>query len=80
MFKNLLKMTTNIVKQAVSKAKTTKKAITSTVEKKTQPLVTKLAQTKPIQYIAKDPGRHSLLMTCSQLPTCCLLLDLLLEL
>jgi len=51
------KKTTNIVKQAVSKAKTTKKAITSTVQKKTQPLVTKLAQSKPIQYIAKDPAR-----------------------
>jgi len=48
---------TNIVKQAVSKAKTTKKATTSTVQKKTQPLVTKLAQSKPIQYIAKDPAR-----------------------
>ena len=59
MFKNLLKKvkSTAIVKQAVSKAKTTKKAITSTVEKKTQPLVTKLAQSKPIQYIAKDPAR-----------------------
>lgn len=51
------KKTTNIVKQAVSKAKTTKKATTSTVQKKTQPLVTKLAQSKPIQYIAKDPAR-----------------------
>ena len=51
------KTTTNIVKQAVSKAKTTKKATTSTVQKKTQPLVTKLAQSKPIQYIAKDPAR-----------------------
>ena len=64
MFKNLLKKVKStakkaagIVKQAVSKAKTTKKATTSTVQKKTQPLVTKLAQSKPIQYIAKDPAR-----------------------
>jgi len=64
LFKNLLKKVKStakkaagIVKQAVSKAKTTKKATTSTVQKKTQPLVTKLAQSKPIQYIAKDPAR-----------------------